>query len=244
MTVKEMKERRIELGYTMAMLSEYSGVSLGTLQKIFNGVTKAPRYETVQALEAVLKKNPQELLLRETSAYQAKAKHTIADYDALPDEQRVELIDGEYFEMTAPRTIHQSVLYRISYQVMSYIEKNHGSCQPLFAPVDVQLDGEDENTIVQPDFMIICDKTKVTEKRVIGAPDFIIEILSPSTREKDMFIKANKYLQTGVREYWIVDTDKEKVIIYFYEDGCIPTIVGFDDPVPVRIYEGKLKIQL
>lgn len=242
MTIEEMKERKKELGYSMAKLSEYSGVPLGTVQKIFSGETKAPRYETIQALEKVLQHTLHHEMLRESGAYHVKKKYTIEDYFALPDEQRVELIDGEFFEMTAPIVKHQAVLRELFLQVSDYIRNNKGSCEAFFAPLDVQLDC-DEYTMVQPDLIVVCDESIITEERVVGAPDFIVEVLSPSTREKDAVIKMKKYKEAGVREYWMVDIKKEKVVVYFFEEDIIPMIYGFEQEVPVRIYDGKLKIQ-
>lgn len=120
--------------------------------------------------------------------------------------------------------------------------KEHGACQVFIAPTDIQLDKDDDKTMVQPDLSVVCDETKITEKCIVGAPDFIVEILSPSTREKDSLIKVNKYRETGVREYWMVDIDKKKVIVYNFEKDCIPAILGYDKSIPVQIYGGKLEI--
>lgn len=242
MTIEEMKERKRELGYSMAKLSEYSRVPIGTLQKIFSGETKAPRYETIQALERVLQPNPYVDMLQESSTYHVKKKYTIDDYFALPDDPRMELIDGEFFEMSAPIVKHQVVLRELFLQISDYIRSNNGTCQAFFAPLDVQLDC-DEYTMVQPDLIVVCDEGIITEERVVGAPDFVVEVLSASTREKDAVLKMKKYMEAGVREYWMVDIKKEKVIVYFFEEDVIPVIYGFEQEVPVAIYDGKLKIR-
>ena len=121
---------------------------------------------------------------------------------------------------------------------LGMVEKNQDACIPMFAPVDVQLD-QDDKTMVQPDLMIVCDRKKLTRQGVFGAPDFIIEILSESTRKKDSYLKLMKYQKAGVREYWLVDPDKKKVIVYDLEKVEIPVIYGFTDQVPVRIFDGK-----
>ncbi|MDC7288587.1 Uma2 family endonuclease [Blautia schinkii] len=242
MTIEEMKERKRELGYTFAQISEYSGVPLGTVQKIFNGETKSPRYETIQALEKVLKQGYRGGLLREKTVYRVKRKYTVDDYYNLPDDHRVELIDGEFYDMAAPSIKHQNILMDLSVDVVNFIRQNKGKCSSFAAPTDVQLD-QDDNTMIQPDFFVVCDEKKITDKCIVGAPDFIVEILSPSTKEKDARIKAWKYRDAGVREYWMVDLEKEKVIVYLYEEDIIPTIYGFDTPVPVHIYDDKLHIK-
>ena len=152
--------------------------------------------------------------VKEESGYYVATKkkqgeYTIEDYRKLPEDERA-----------------------------GYIEKNQGACIPMFAPVDVQLD-QDDKTMVQPDLMIVCDRKKLTRQGVFGAPDFIIEILSESTRKKDSYLKLMKYQKAGVREYWLVDPDKKKVIVYDLEKVEIPVIYGFTDQVPVRIFDGK-----
>ncbi len=112
---------------------------------------------------------------------------------------------------------------------------------PFMSPVDVQLD-EDDRTVVQPDVLIVCDKSKFRNGRVFGAPDFITEVLSPSTRRKDLLLKLSKYGNAGVREYWLVDLDKKKVVVYDLENCDIPAIYNFEDTVPVGIWSGECSI--
>ena len=112
---------------------------------------------------------------------------------------------------------------------------------PFISPVDVQLDCDDR-TIVQPDLLILCDKDKYTPARIIGAPDFVAEVLSRSTRTKDIFIKLNKYRNAGVREYWIIDPAKKTVMVWDFENDDTVNIYGFRDSIPVGIYEGELVI--
>ncbi len=167
--------------------------------------------------------------------------YTVDDYEALPEDIRVELIDGQFFEMYAPSLGHQAVSLELCAQIRNFIRKKGGGCSVFAAPADVQLD-RDDRTIVQPDVMIVCDKKKLGKKRVAGAPDFIVEILSSSTREKDMFLKLMKYKKAGVREYWMIDMDKGRVIAYDFEADEIPVIYGMNETVPVKIFAGELTI--
>ena len=112
---------------------------------------------------------------------------------------------------------------------------------PFMSPVDVQLDC-DEKTVVQPDVLIVCDRAKFQNGRVFGAPDFVAEVLSPSTRKKDMSLKVYKYMNAGVREYWIIDPEKKAVIVYDLEHEAIPVIYGFDAEIPVLVWDGKCRI--
>ena len=225
------------------MLSELSGVPLGTIQKIFNEETKSPRYETLQALENVLKPDTELGFVREPAAeyHLNRSTSNLDDYYTLPQEQRMELIDGNFYAMSAPTLIHQTICLELSYYIRAHIRRKNGNCLIFTAPVDVQLD-QDDYTMVQPDIAIVCDKSKLTNRCIMGAPDFIVEITSPSTRERDIFLKLMKYQKAGVREYWIVDTEKKRIISYFFAEDDIPVIYGFDAAVPVKIYKEELII--
>ena len=162
--------------------------------------------------------------VKEESGYYVATKkkqgeYTIEDYRKLPEDESAELIDGTIYDMTAPLSVHQLLASKIYSSLAGYIEKNQGACIPMFAPVDVQLD-QDDKTMVQPDLMIVCDRKKLT-------------------RQKDSYLKLMKYQKAGVREYWLVDPDKKKVIVYDLEKVEIPVIYGFTDQVPVRIFDGK-----
>ncbi len=241
-----LREKKEKMNWTTEELSNRSGVPIGTINKILSGETASPRYDTMQALDEAFREE-EALMLREAAIYEASdetREYTLDDYYRLPDDVRAELIDGKFFFMQSPTSTHQGVLGNFIFETMLFIKQNKGECKPFVAPLDVQLDC-DEKTMVQPDFMIICDKEKIWKDRIYGAPDFVVEVLSPSTKKRDTDIKLIKYKDAGVREYWIVDTDKERVICYFFEeDGLMPNVYTFDSEVPVRIYSGELKIRL
>lgn len=249
MTIEELKKMKQQKGYSYAMMSELSGVPLGTIQKIFSGETEHPRYDTLQALEKIFQ--PQTVLhvLREERGYYAAPQlkktgaYTVEDYYALPEEQRVELIDGIFYDMAAPTSLHQRMIGEIFFQITNFIRQNKKGCEPLLSPFDIQLDC-DEKTMVQPDIAILCDIGKLKKWGVYGAPDFMLEVISPSSRRKDYTIKMSKYMAAGVREYWIVDPYQYKVVVYFFESEAYPIIYGFDKPIPVNIFEGKLQIEM
>lgn len=241
MTVEEMKKCKKEKGYTYAQIADLSGVPLGTVQKIFCGETSTPRYDTLQALENLF--TEAQVVAEAKAEYSVKrqGEYTIDDYRALPDEKRVELIDGYFYDMSAPTFHHQIIAGEIYRQIANYILDHHGPCKPVISPVDVQLDCDDR-TMIQPDVAIICREEIIEKWGVFGAPDFILEVLSPSTRRKDCVKKLDKYETAGVREYWMIDPDKQKVIVYYFEGEEYPVMYGFDQKVPVRIYDGKLEI--
>ena len=145
--------------------------------------------------------------------------YTIADIEALPEGERAELIDGEMFRMEAPTTIHQMLQMAISAKIWNYIAENKGSCRVLPAPYGVYIKKGRKN-YVEPDISVICDRNKLDEKGCQGAPDWIIEIVSPSSKKMDYERKVKLYREAGAREYWIVDAETETVTVYDFEHGA------------------------
>ncbi len=173
-----------------------------------------------------------------------QGEYTAEDRDLLPEDVRTELIDGVLYDMASPRLIHQQVLLNIVYQLQEHIDRCGKECLVVMAPHDVWLTKDNKN-IFQPDIYVLCDISMIGEDGYTkGAPPFVIEILSKSTRRKDMLLKAYKYGEAGVREYWIVDPETEKVTVHLYEKepGEEMKTYGFDDAVPVEISGGKCSV--
>ena len=162
--------------------------------------------------------------------------YTIDDIYALPDGERAELIDGKIYYMAPPNTRHQRILNFVNTEINVFIRKNNGECEVFPAPFAVFLNENDRN-YVEPDISVICDKNKITDKGCNGAPDWIIEIVSSSSRVMDYFTKLFKYRTAGVKEYWIVDPTKEVVMVYRFEKETMEEY-SFGEDVPVGIYEG------
>ncbi len=127
-------------------------------------------------------------------------------------------------------------------QIANFIMERGDFCRPLIAPMDTQLDC-DEKTMVQPDVAILCRNDKIKKWGIYGAPDFVLEVISPSTRRKDYTKKLSKYMTAGVREYWILDPCQQKLIVYFFESEVCPMIYGLDESVAVGIFDGELEIE-
>lgn len=181
----------------------------------------------------------EEVIWMDSTVY--KASYTIKDIESLPDGQRAELMDGQIYYMAAPNTNHQRLVGDLYYKIRSYIESNNGKCEVFCAPFAVFLNGDDR-TYVEPDISVICDSEKLTEKGCNGAPDWIIEIVSPGSRYMDYLRKLLKYELAGVKEYWIVDSEKEKVTVYCFDSETIMEY-SFGDDIPVGIYQGfSLKV--
>lgn len=173
-----------------------------------------------------------------------QGQFTVDDCLALPDGVRMELIDGILYDLASPTTVHQTMILQVSMQISSILDSSDGDCEVFFAPLDVQFEADDNDTLLQPDLMVVCEKTKYNNGtgRILGAPDMIMEVLSPSTRGKDRIIKLNKYGQKGVKEYWIVDPDSMEIQVYFYKNGFGPKRYTFDEKVPISIFGGKASV--
>lgn len=258
MTLDEMKRVKQERGYSLAQLSEYSGVPLGTLQKIFSGETEHPRYATRRALEQVLaekdgddRESPEagrRQAVRETGVYRAdrprkQGEYTLEDYYTMPEDRRAELIEGVMFDMAAPSFVHQHLLGRLFTQISSFIESKKGDCLTMMSPVDVRLDCDDR-TVVQPDLLILCDRGKICKWGIMGAPDFCLEIVSESTRRKDYIKKLQKYVDAGVREYWILDPERRTLITYDWRDDYSAHVLPLQGRAGLAVFGEELQIDL
>ena len=162
--------------------------------------------------------------------------YTIADIEALPEGERAELIDGEMFMMASPMFTHQSLLIWISVKIGQYITEKKGSCEVIPAPFSVYI-ADDRHNYVEPDIIVVCDQEKLDEKGCHGAPDWIIEIVSPSSKYMDYVRKLTLYQNTGVREYWLVDPGRRCITVYGFERKEGPEQYSFSDKVKAGIYE-------
>lgn len=162
--------------------------------------------------------------------------YTEKDYYNLPEDVRAELIDGQIYYQAAPSRIHQTISGELYTAINNYIKSKKGTCRVFAAPFAVEL-FRDGKTIVEPDISVICDRDKLTDKGCSGAPDWIIEIISPGNPGHDFIYKLNLYARAGVREYWIVDPRCEMVFVYYLEqEDLIVKAYTFRDEISVNIY--------
>lgn len=166
----------------------------------------------------------------------AKEKvYTIDDIYHLPDGNRAELIDGQIYYMAPPTRTHQRIAGELFAAIREYIRQDNGICEVDIAPFAVFLN-EDNVNYVEPDISVICDPNKLTDKGCFGAPDWIIEIVSSGSRRMDYYTKLFKYRTAGVREYWIVDPEKNRILVYHFEAENTGDYT-FADSVKVGIYD-------
>lgn len=247
MTLRELDERREALGYSYADVAKVIDLPEDEVRAVLAGDTRNLHYLKAFALVALLGEETEgSNCIRETGVYYALAdrqgNYTVDDCAKLPEEYRVELIDGVIYQMSAPSVLHQIVVIKLVTALENYMVKKKKACKVLASPLTVLL-GEDGKTEVQPDVLVVCDRDKVNVSHIQGAPEFIVEVLSESTRAKDLGPKLNKYRQCDVCECWFVDLKKEKVIVHFMKEmGEEVKIYGFDAKIPVKICEGDLCI--
>jgi Uma2 family endonuclease len=177
-------------------------------------------------------------------------RYTYADYLTWLDDKMRELIHGFIRMMSpAPRPIHAEVSKNIYRHLDSIVLRNKGKCKVFYAPFDVRFpkNGETDydkiDTVVQPDICVICDLSKLDELGCCGAPDMIVEILSPSTAKKDMTEKFTLYEESGVKEYWIVHPKDKAMNVYLLQENGkydAGTLYEFEGKVPVHIFDNYL----
>lgn len=161
--------------------------------------------------------------------------YTIEDIFSLPEGTRAELIDGQIYYMAPPSRRHQQIAGLLFSTILQYIQRKGGSCEPYIAPFAVFLNKDTQN-YVEPDISVICSPDKLTDRGCSGAPDWIIEIVSPGSRQMDYFTKLFKYRNSEVREYWIVDPAKNFIIVYNFENSTSDQYT-FSDTIKAGIYE-------
>ncbi|MCL1918437.1 MAG: Uma2 family endonuclease [Peptococcaceae bacterium] len=165
-------------------------------------------------------------------------RYTYADYEKWDDEIRYELIDGVPYMLAAPSQTHQTISGELYFQLAGFLKGKQ--CKVFYAPFDVRLTANDkDDTVVQPDLLVVCDMPKLDGKACVGAPDMAIEILSPSSSRQDKVVKLNLYQKAGVREYWIVDVEDKAVQVCILRDGEYIVKAYTDaDIAPVHVLEG------
>jgi Uma2 family endonuclease len=172
--------------------------------------------------------------------FEEKSYYTYADYLEWEGPERYQLFGGEAFLMAAPSVAHQAILVDLVTQFNIYLRGK--PCRVFIAPLDVRLFPEEDNsddTVVQPDLLVVCDKGKLGKGSVNGAPDMAIEIVSPSNSTKEIFLKFQYYLDAGVREYWVIYPDEKKVQVHIYEDGhFISSAYKEDASIPAAVLPG------
>ncbi|MDR0491717.1 MAG: Uma2 family endonuclease [Oscillospiraceae bacterium] len=171
-----------------------------------------------------------------TLARRTDERYTYADFCTWDDDKRWELIDGIAYALASPLLAHQSVSSRLLGQLFAFLRDK--PCKVFAAPLSVRLNADSaDDTVLQPDIVVVCDRSKLDKKGIVGAPDMVIEILSPSTARRDKFEKLRIYENAGVREYWIVDPDSKTAQVHILRDGVFDFNI-YGDTAPVHVLDG------
>ena len=257
MTIEEMKWMKRERGYTYEQIAQLSGVPLGTVQKIFGGETKYPRYATLQALEKVFRYERvsyefQEQacggkhrgFVAEEAVYQVEKRqgeYSVTDCLNMNGERGLELIDGVFYELEQPDPIHQSVVGEL-YRQLSNGYLDLVTEESIYAaPLSLCLSAAGK-TLVQPDVFALPNDCAFTAGWVQGVPSFVAEVLTEASRRKDCFKKMSLYMEAGVREYWIVDYENQRLILYRFEQDPFPQIQELSGKTALQCCHGLVEV--
>jgi len=167
-------------------------------------------------------------------------RYTYADYLTWECPERYELYNGEAFMMSSPTVIHQGIVRDLLIEFGTWLKGK--TCQVFAAPLDVRLfpkDDNSDNTVVQPDLLVICNNKKISKRSINGAPELAIEVVSPSNTPSELLRKFNYYLDSGVKEFWVVYPTEKKVQVHILENGrYITSIYSDNDRIPVSVLPG------
>ena len=215
-------------------------ISTTDMQNNFGKYLKLAEYEDIiitkngkkAARLSAFKEDEDEWSFRETSPEYA-ASHVKVSYEEFlklteESEHRYELIDGEVYFLASPLYHHQKAVAEILFEFSNWFRDK--KCEPLTAPFDVTLQKSEKNIcVVQPDILVICDMDKIDEKgKYTGVPSLVVEVLSESTSNKDNLLKLDLYMRTGVKEYWIVNTESKQIYIYVFGEKKIRRVFSFN----------------
>lgn len=251
-----MSQRDLELksGVRQAEISKIErgegNPSLKTMSKIFEAMGRELVFSDRKTVRDRINRSGYPVLNESVAMFlnpnKEQGSFTIEDLELLPEEVRVELINGVIYDMCVPSLPHQLIANEMTHAFWDYIRDNRGDCSVFAGPTGVFFEDSDKD-LLAPDMLVICDKDKESRYKyrgILGAPDFVLEVLSPSTRNRDLSEKLAKYREKGVKEYWIIDPEKCRLIVNDWAHDDISRVYGPDDKVGVGIYDGRLVIDL
>ena len=250
MDIKELKKLKRAAKMTNIEISDLSGIPVSTVNKIFSGATENPRYATLLAIEQVLREKQklpfrydeyreEPSLIQEQVAYYRynSRKYSLEDIEKLDEVSGYELIDGMLYLKGAPTRMHEFLIMKISFAFQKHIYEKKGNCHVYVSKLGVSL-FKDDKTWVAPDITVVCQRDKLTHEGCNGAPELVVEIVSPSNSSYDYLTKMIKYQNAGVREYWIVDPELRIVSVYYFDDHSKSGRYQYEDTITSNVLEG------
>lgn len=249
MDIRDLRRLKRNAEMTNAEIADLSGIPVSTVNKIFSGATENPRYATLLAIEQVLVKGQklpfkydeyrqEPCLIEETTAYGYNARdYSVEDIYKLGQGTKAELIDGKLYLMGAPTRMHEFLIFNIAYRFKKHIEEQKGDCHVYVSKLGVRLFGDDK-TWVEPDIVVACKKEILTDEGCNGAPNLVVEVVSPSNSSYDYLTKMMIYQKAGVQEYWIVDPQLQVVSVYNFEEHEKSGRFQYADGITSCVLEG------
>lgn len=248
------KEVECKTGITQSDISKYErgegNPSLDTLNRIAEALGRKVKIDFLVLTEGkpidASEFPGAEEILRYIPRWKLQGQFTVRDIQSIPEKYKLELIEGVIRLMGQPSIKHQMAAMHISGTIWNFIKKNKGKCIVMQTPALIFDNKDISNTYLVPDVAVVCDKNNIGKNGIINHADFIIEIVSPGEKNRthDYKTKMKIYVESGVREYWIVDIEKQRVTVFSDLDDYMPAIYGFDSTIPVSIYDGELSIDM
>ena len=234
-------------GYSQAYMAEKLGIARSTYAGYETG-KRSPDVEMFAKISKELFISADELLgrynygtanlIREAKAeYFVDPEYSVEDYFDLPSPADYELVEGKLIKKNAPGDKHQIIVLQICMHFYQYIKSHCKKCEVIPAPFCVVL-SERNGVVVQPDISVICDRDFIRDGVCMGAPDLIIEVVSKNNKDYDYYEKLHIYRKYGVREYWIVDSERECIIMNALEGGEVPLYIPFTEKVSSNVIKG------
>ncbi len=251
LTQKDVEQRT---GITQSDISKYErgegNPSLDTIQRIADAFDRKVNIDFLIMPESMPVSESDfpgaEEILEYLPRWKGQGQFSVKDVENIPEEYKVELINGFIWLMSQPGIKHQVAASFFNVEIGMYIKKNKGGCTVMQTPALIFDNKNISNTYLVPDVAVVCNKENIGKNGIINFADFIIEIVSPGVknRKHDYRTKAKIYTEAGVKEYWVVDIERQRVTVIAEVDEYMPFIYGFDSEIPVRIYNGKLTIDM
>lgn len=235
---ERLRVYREALFMTQKELGEKTGIDQADISKI----ERAEVNPSLSTMAKLIEGTGHSLQFSEEKP-RVQGEYKIWDVLNMPGDDYIELINGVMYVMGTPTIPHQYVISEIQGDFTQFIREREGKCLVFGSPTGVRFEEDDSNYLL-PDLLVVCDRSIIKREGVFGAPDFVLEVVSKSSIKNDMIRKLSIYEEKGVKEYWIIDPDRERLIVYDFKNDKVPAFYTFDNIVPVGIYDGELMIDL
>lgn len=225
MTIEEMKKAKAALGYSYEKIADLAQMTPEGVRRIFLGKVQKPRLASMDALETVLR------------------PYNVETYWEFMQERRCEMLDGVLYDVFLPSMTCQMLIGEMYTQIRRQLGEETPAGISLFAPVSVSLHG-DLYTMTQPDVIVVRDVSRLKSWGILGAPDFVFEIIATSSQKKTQQLRLEHYIRAGVREYWVLDLHRKEITVYSSGETAEPVTYPLNGFLPIHIFCGDVVVDL